>query len=76
MKTDNFESNKPQTKQFQHLMPDFIKGYEATKEFLKSYSVEEVKKQFNTVYPIGCKFSSMAAYFYAKGELAAILDNI
>ena len=74
MKTENFENSKP-TSSHSVFMKDFCAGYDSVIEKLNRYSVEQLINEFNAANPTGSKPSSMAAYFYAKGEMAAILDN-
>lgn len=79
MKTDNFENSKPKLAGNLKFMPEFISGYEKVKELLKSNTVENITVEFNSRYPLGFGnqyFKGMSEYFYAKGELAAILDNL
>ena len=73
MKTENFQNQKPQ-QQHAEFTKDFCAGYDATTEKISHYTVDAVKAEFNLANPTGFKPSSMAAYFYAKGEMAAILD--
>jgi len=70
---NNFDYNKPQI--HADFMPDFIAGYESASEKLKSFSFQQVRDELNGIYPAGYKPSSMAAYFYAKGEYAALADS-
>jgi len=73
MKTENFQNSKPQ-QQHSEFTKDFCAGYDAITEKLAYCTVDAVKTEFNLANPSGFKPSSMAAYFYAKGEMAAILD--
>jgi len=74
MKASHFDTMKPQSNH-ESFMPDFIAGYESVQVKLQSYSAESLQNEFNENNPSGHKPSSLAAYFYAKGELAAMLDS-
>ena len=74
MKNTFFNSDKPQTESHIKYMGDFISGYEATAEKLKTASFESVRDEFNLIHK-GTRQKSMGAYFYAKGEFACIMDN-
>lgn len=51
---------------------DYFNGFESMAEKLKEMSFESCRDEFNSTYPIGDKPSSLAAYYYAKGELQAL----
>lgn len=51
---------------------DYFKGFESMTEKLKGMSFESCRDEFNSIYPTGYNPSSLAAYYYAKGELQAL----
>lgn len=51
---------------------DYFKGFESMKEKIQAMGLDACLSEFNSVYPIGYKPSSLAAYYYAKGEVAAL----
>ena len=73
MKTENFQNSRPQ-QHHAEFTKDFCAGYDAITEKLSYCTVDAAKAEFNLANPHGLKPSSMAAHFYAKGEMAAILD--
>lgn len=74
MKTENFDNMKP-TANHAEFTKDFCAGYDSAADKIKSSSPDSFLSEFNLANPSGMEYSSMAAYFYAKGELAALLDN-
>lgn len=70
-----FESDKPSSL-YQEFMPDFIAGYESCIERLKTCEWRDMLNEFSARHPSAEKAISLKAYFYAKGEFAALGDNI
>ena len=50
----------------------YFKGFETMQDKIKDMGLMSCIDEFNSVYPIGYKPSSLAAYYYAKGELEAL----
>jgi hypothetical protein len=51
---------------------DYFKGFEAMTAKRQGMSFEACRDEFNMAHPIGFKPSSLAAYYYAKGEMVAL----
>lgn len=48
-------------------------GFDAKQAEIKSMGFAASRDKFNMDNPVGQKFSSMAAYYYAEGEVDALL---
>jgi hypothetical protein len=51
---------------------DYFKGFEAMTAKRQGMSFEACRDEFNMAHPVGFKPSSLAAYYYAKGEMEAL----
>ena len=51
---------------------DYFNGFESMTLKRKGMSFEACRDEFNNSYPIGHRPSSLAAYYYAKGEMQAL----
>lgn len=54
---------------------DFMAGFEAKMEEIKGMGFVASRDKFNHENPIGCSFSNLGAYYYAKGEFEAIVQS-
>ena len=53
---------------------DYFNGFEAMQEKINGMSFEACRDEFNRNYPVPFKHSNLAAYYYAKGELDALMS--
>ena len=50
-------------------------GYESMAETIKGMGWESARDEFNLIYPHTHKHESLAAYFFAEGEIDALLKH-
>jgi len=55
---------------------DYFKGFETMQTKIKDMGFKACRDEFNSVYPVGYKPSSLAAYYYAKGEMEALQQSL
>lgn len=55
---------------------DYFAGYETAKLEIKQMGFDSARNKFNLENPIGVKPSSMAAYYYAKGQIQAFVEQM
>ena len=51
----------------------YFDGYEASRLEIAGMGFQAARDKFNLDNPVGCKLS-MSAYYYAKGQVQALLD--
>lgn len=54
---------------------DYFAGYETAKKQIQQMGFIASRDKFNQENPIGVKPSSMSAYYYAKGEMQALIEE-
>lgn len=57
----------------QEFQPHFTAGFDAKQEEIKWMGFEAARNKFNMDNPVGYKPSSPSAYYYAEGEMAALI---
>lgn len=59
----------------QEFVVDYFAGYEAAKKEISQMGFVATRNKFNLENPVGEKMS-MPAYYYAKGQIQALLENL
>jgi len=57
----------------QEFAADYFAGYESAKQEIAQMGFTATRDKFNLDNPVGCNLS-MSAYYYAKGQVQALLD--
>jgi len=78
MKDKNFKAMIPQLPANEIYKNDFIMGYHLSVLNIESDGYQITLDNFNSFYPVGLStyFNNLTDYFYAKGQMAALLDNM
>lgn len=77
MNNSNFLAMMPSLPANEIYKDDFIQGYHLALLNIESDGYNVTLDNFNNFYPVGLStyFKNLTDYFYAKGQMAALLDN-
>lgn len=55
---------------------DYFAGYESAKLEISQMGFEASRDKFNIENPVGVRHLSMGAYYYAKGQVQALIEQL